>query len=210
MCFFCTADEVEIESKQNLPRVVFVLGGPGSGKGTQCKKLIEKKPESFVHISAGDCLREERNNPNSEHGDLINTCIAEGSLVPVEITIKLLQKKIDIHYKQGMYVLIDGFPRNQDNYDGWFRVMTDKANVKFALFLDISEDFMKERLLKRGQSSGRTDDNLEVIKKRFKTYNDQTMPIVKLFEEQKMLKTVSAEGTIDEVFGRVLSCFNSQ
>jgi len=206
MCFWQT-NEDEDGSKKDLPQIVFVLGGPGSGKGTQCTLLIEKQPERFVHISAGDCLREERNTANSEHGELINKCISEGSIVPVEITIELMRKKIDIHYKPGMWILIDGFPRNQDNYDGWYRLMADKADVKFALFLEISENFMEERLLKRGETSGRKDDNLEVIKKRFKTFTDQTMPIVQLFKESESLKTVNAEGTKDEVFGRVLSCF---
>ncbi|CAG8699362.1 29566_t:CDS:2, partial [Racocetra persica] len=90
--------------------VIFVLGGPGSGKGTQCSKIV--KDFGFVHLSAGDLLREEQQNPNSKDGDLIKTYIKEGKIVPMEITVKLLSKKIQ-ESKSNIF-LIDGFPRKQD------------------------------------------------------------------------------------------------
>ncbi|CAK9025624.1 unnamed protein product [Durusdinium trenchii] len=74
------------------PRVLFVLGGPGAGKGTQCAKICEHFPQ-WQHISAGDCLRAERQDPNSKDGELINTCLKEGKIVPVQITVRLLQKE---------------------------------------------------------------------------------------------------------------------
>merc|ERR1712093_681950 len=93
------------------PDVLFVLGPPGAGKGTNCEKLVQHY--GYFHISAGDCLREERNNPNSKDGELINKYIKEGAIVPVEITIKLMLKKM--HQQQALGTqkfLVDGFPRN--------------------------------------------------------------------------------------------------
>ena len=86
-------------------------GGPGAGKGTQCSKIVEKF--GYQHISAGDCLRAERKNPNSKNGALINQYIKEGKIVPVEITVKLLKKAMDASEKTKF--LIDGFPRSLDN-----------------------------------------------------------------------------------------------
>ena len=78
--------------------------------------------------------------------------------------------------------LIDGFPRNEDNQTGWEEVMKDEVDVKRVLFFEVSEDTLRERLLKRGETSGRVDDNLESIIKRFKTFVEQTMPIVEMYD----------------------------
>ena len=102
----------EKRKEKDKPAVFFVLGGPGAGKGTVCKKLV--KQHGFVHLSAGDLLREERNS-GSKNADLINYYIKEGKIVPVEITVNLIKKAME---KQGWAkkkFLIDGFPRNQEN-----------------------------------------------------------------------------------------------
>lgn len=99
------------------PVVVFVLGGPGAGKGTQCERI--SKEFGFKHISAGDCLREERQKPNSKYGPLIEEHIREGLIVPVAITCALLREKMNNYGWEGGRFLIDGFPRNADNVDGW-------------------------------------------------------------------------------------------
>lgn len=117
------------------PIVIFVLGGPGAGKGTQCSKIVEKY--GYIHLSAGDLLREERNS-GSENGDLIESCIREGKIVPVEITISLIEKAMN---KSGeKKFLIDGFPRNEDNLQGWNREMKGKAVVKCVLVFECTED----------------------------------------------------------------------
>ncbi|KAF4647558.1 cytidine monophosphate (UMP-CMP) kinase 1, cytosolic, partial [Perkinsus olseni] len=123
------------------PTVVFVLGGPGAGKGTQCD-LIEKG-FGFVHLSAGDLLREERNREGSEYGDLIEKYIREGAIVPVEITVNLLKRAMEKHDWEHGRFLIDGFPRNEDNLDGWERVLGGKVDEKFCLFFDCPEDVME-------------------------------------------------------------------
>lgn len=102
------------------PEVVFILGGPGAGKGTLCRYIVERY--GYVHLSAGDLLREERAKPGSQYGELIETHIRNGTIVPVEITCSLLDRAMRISDNPYNRFLIDGFPRNQDNLDGWNKV----------------------------------------------------------------------------------------
>lgn len=102
------------------PEVVFVLGGPGAGKGTLCRYIVERY--DYVHLSAGDLLREERTKPGSKYGELIETHIRNGTIVPVEITCSLIDRAMQTSENPYHRFLIDGFPRNQDNLDGWNKV----------------------------------------------------------------------------------------
>lgn len=146
-------------------QVIFVLGGPGAGKGTQCANIV--RDYGFVHLSAGDLLRLERNS-GSKDAELINNYIKDGQIVPVAITVGLLKKAIEANMAEGrVNFLVDGFPRNKDNLDGWKEVMGDSAHVHFVLFFDCPEDVMEARLIERGKTSGRADDNIESIKKRY-------------------------------------------
>lgn len=183
-------------SAKLLKKVLFVLGGPGAGKGTQCTKLVEKY--GFVHLSAGDLLRDERQS-GSENGELIDRMIKEGQIVPVKITLHLLQQAM---LKSGRELfLIDGFPRNFDNLQGWQEAMAeDEFQVQGVLFFDCSESVMEQRLLERGKTSGRTDDNAEAIRKRFRTYLDSTMPVIMHYEKQNKVFKVDATPGPEEVF----------
>lgn len=180
------------------PTVVFVLGGPGSGKGTQCARIADMF--AYRHLSAGDLLREERNRPGSEYGDLINEYIKEGKLVPVDITVNLLLKAMKTYRWEGGRYLIDGFPRSFDNLEGWQRVVGNKVHVKFALFFDVSEATMEVRLLERGKTSGRADDNLESIKKRFVTFQHESMPVIEKFHKEGLLRRVNSEQPVEQVW----------
>ncbi|KAG6582520.1 UMP-CMP kinase 4, partial [Cucurbita argyrosperma subsp. sororia] len=141
------------------PTVVFVLGGPGSGKGTQCSNIIEHF--GYTHLSAGDLLRAEIKS-GSENGTMIQNMIKEGKIVPSEVTIKLLQRAME---KSGNdKFLIDGFPRNEENRAAFEAVTGIEPSV--VLFFDCLEEEMERRLLSRNE--GRVDDNIETIRKRFK------------------------------------------
>jgi len=188
------------------PNVVFVLGGPGSGKGTQCSKIVEEF--GFVHLSAGDLLREERVNPASEFGELIETHIRNGTIVPVEITCALIEKAMTRHASQNF--LIDGFPRSQDNLEGWEREMSDKTNLLFVLFFDCSAEECVKRCLGRGQAgSGRSDDNEESLKKRLATFSNDTQPIINHFTGRNMVRKIDASLDADSVFAEVKSVFKA-
>ncbi|KAG6833205.1 UMP-CMP kinase [Tephrocybe sp. NHM501043] len=184
--------------------VLFVLGGPGAGKGTQCAKLVTKY--GFCHLSAGDLLREEQNREGSEVGQLIQTCIREGIIVPMEVTIKLLETAMKAAMAENRpgegwqdgrgRFLIDGFPRKMDQAVEFDRTVCLSSAV---LFFSTSEEIMKGRLLVRGETSGREDDNLESIMKRFRTYKQDTMPVIEYYSSQGKVAEIEATGTIEEV-----------
>jgi UMP-CMP kinase len=187
----------------SLPNVIFVLGGPGAGKGTQCSRMVENF--GHVHLSAGDLLRAERARPGSKVGEQIEEHIRKGSIVPVEITCSLIENAMKESGKSTF--LIDGFPRNQDNLDGWRKQMGDKTKVQAVLFFQCPEQVCVERCLERGKTSGRSDDNVESLSKRIKTYNESTLPIIHYFEKENdsLVKKIDAGKTADEVYKLVES-----
>ena len=187
------------------PKVVFVLGAPGSGKGTQCSKI--SKQFDFLHLSAGDLLRAEKNKKDSTVGQLISNYIKEGKIVPVEITCKLLEDAV--FESQKSKVLIDGFPRNQNNLDGWINQMSDKVDVCFVLFLECPEEVCIGRILERSKTSGRSDDNIESLKKRFQTYINETLPVVNTYEELNKVRKIDATKGPEEVFESLKLLFSS-
>lgn len=180
--------------------VLFVLGGPGAGKGTQCEKIVEKY--KFVHLSAGDLLREERQNPKSQYGEEIEGHIRNGTIVPVQITCSLLRRAMEASGQKTF--LIDGFPRNKDNLDGWNTAMNEVAEVKMVLFFSCSEEICKDRCLNRGKTSGRSDDNEESLRKRIQTYTNSTMPIIEHYRKLSLVRELNGEKSPDEVFQEVI------
>ncbi|KAL7985112.1 hypothetical protein Chor_003682 [Crotalus horridus] len=182
------------------PVVVFVLGGPGAGKGTQCARIVEKY--GYTHLSAGDLLRDERKRPGSQYGELIENYIKDGKIVPVQITISLLKRAMDetmAANSQRNKFLIDGFPRNEDNLQGWNKTMDEKVDVSFVLFFDCDNEICINRCLERGKSSGRSDDNRESLEKRLHTYLESTKPIIDLYETKGKVRKVDASKSVDEV-----------
>lgn len=176
--------------------VVFVLGGPGCGKGTQCAKLVEDF--GFVHLSAGDLLREEQKRPGSEVGELIQNIMKEGKIVPMEITIGLLEKAM-IEHDSNRFI-IDGFPRQLDQA---FAFEKEVVESSLTIYFECSEEVMLKRLLKRGETSGRVDDNAESIKKRFKTFIETSYPVIEHYMKLGKVKTIPCEDGVDEVYARV-------
>ncbi|KAJ2378082.1 bifunctional uridylate/adenylate kinase [Coemansia sp. RSA 2607] len=174
--------------------VVFVLGGPGSGKGTNSARLVNDF--GFVHLSAGDLLREEQKRPVSQYGDLIAHYIREGLIVPHEITIGLLRNAMMDHPESDRF-LIDGFPRNLVQAKAFEDTV---CKAKKVLYFECPEAILLERLLDRGKTSGRSDDNIESIKKRFRTYVNDSKPVIDAFAEQGKVITISCQGTMDAVY----------
>jgi len=185
-------------STSRTPQVLFVLGGPGAGKGTQCNNLVKKY--NYIHLSAGDLLRAERNS-DSKDGDMINEYIKDGKIVPAEITIRLLQKAI--YQNPDSKFLIDGFPRNENNLQGWVNIMKGKADVQGVLFFDCPEEVCVKRILERAKTSGRVDDNEESIRKRFNTYYQETMPVIEYYDKLNLVKKINAIPEPDEVFSNL-------
>lgn len=190
--------------KEGQALVLFVLGGPGAGKGTQCANLV--RDFGFKHLSAGDLLREEQNRPGSEFGEMIKSYIKEGQIVPMEVTIQLLENAMQesINSHNNRKFLIDGFPRKMDQAVKFEEVVVPS---KFTLFFDCPEETMRERLLNRGKTSGRSDDNEESIKKRFVTFVETSMPVVKMFEKEGRVIIVDAKQTPEQVYEDVKKRF---
>lgn len=188
----------------NKVTVVYVLGGPGAGKGTQCTRLAEDF--DFCHLSAGDLLRAEQNRDGSQYGVLIRTCIREGTIVPKEVTSKLLENAMAAEIQsrsshrwpngKGRF-LIDGFPRKMDQAELFDDVVCPASLV---IHFTTTEDVMVERLLERGKTSGREDDNIESIRKRFRTYYDQTMPVIEHYSKLGKLVEIDSTRPIDKVY----------
>ncbi|EEA25843.1 bifunctional uridylate/adenylate kinase [Talaromyces marneffei ATCC 18224] len=184
--------------------VVFVLGGPGAGKGTQSENLV--RDYGFNHLSAGDLLRAEQVREGSEYGELIRHHIREGTIVPMEVTVALLSNAMAAILEQNSSkttparFLIDGFPRQIDQAHFFEETV---CVSKLVLFLVCPEDVMMGRLLKRGETSGRDDDNIESIRKRFRTFEQTSMPVVHEFEAKGKVISVQATGSKEEVYERI-------
>lgn len=193
-------------------RVLFVLGGPGAGKGTQSDRIVGEYKS--CHLSVGELLREE--GPKSEHKELIAECLVSGKIVPVEISLSLLRQAMD--KSSSLYgdkiFLVDGFPRNFDNLEGWSRNMPDYTTLFGALVFDCPEKVLEKRILQRGLTSGRSDDNLASLKKRFLTYTSQTADVIaclEMMEGDHPLKVhrIAGEHSIEEVWEQVQCIMNS-
>ncbi|VDK69491.1 unnamed protein product [Litomosoides sigmodontis] len=189
---------------RELPKVIFVIGPPGCGKGTQCLKL--EKNLGLKHLSAGELLRTERKREGSPYGQIIETHIRNGTIVPVEITCKLLENAMNASSSAKAF-LIDGFPRNQNNVEGWERMMISKAKVLFILYLHCPDDICVKRCLNRNE--GRSDDNEESLHKRIKTYHTQTIPIIEHYKSKNLVWQVSATAPPEEVYEEVKKIFQN-
>ena len=174
------------------PRIVFVIGGPGCGKGTQCKRIVQNfKYQSF---STGDLLRQYVKDKKDGYEEIENQ-MKEGKLISSSTLMKVLKEYII--NSPNKKILVDGYPRNQENIDVWEKEMKDEVEVKGALYIEVSNEEMTKRLL--GRNEGRADDNEETIKKRLDTFEKETKPIVEYFEKQGNLIKIDGMKTVDEI-----------
>lgn len=178
--------------------ITFVLGGPGSGKGTQCAKIAETF--GFTHLSAGELLRNEMSS-DSENGVMIRNTIQKGRIVPSEVTVSLIHKAMES--SKNHKILIDGFPRSDENRIAFERIFGREPDL--VVFFDCPEEEMVKRVLSRNQ--GRIDDNIETMKKRLKAYNKFNLPVVDYYSGKGKVHKISAVGTVEEVFEKVRPIF---
>merc|ERR1712110_353830 len=186
------------------PQVIFVMGGPGAGKGTQCGKLLKKYPD-LDSYSTGDLLR-AKVKEDSEEARALKKDMSEGKLVSSETVVGLMKDYMSKSSKN--IFLADGFPRNQENIDVWKKVIGDDAEVKFLLLFNLDGETMLKRLLYRASQSGvkRDDDKEDVMKKRIETF-EKSLPIFDKFGEMGQLRKVEAMGGVDEIFSKVEDTF---
>lgn len=165
------------------PNVVFVLGGPGAGKGTMCE--LAELQLGWTHLSMGDLLRAERES-GSERAELINEVISTGRLVPNEITVPLLRDAMErITRTTGKRnFLLDGFPRSIENLEGWMEAFGSAAELPKMLYFECPYEVLEKRILARAKYTGRVDDNLASMQLRFETFRAETLPTVEHFRRQ--------------------------
>ncbi|KAI9142578.1 cytosolic adenylate kinase [Paraphysoderma sedebokerense] len=178
--------------------LIFVLGGPGSGKGTQCARISQEF--NLTHLSVGDLLRAEAAT-GSELAKELDVYLKEGKIVPMETTLKLLRKAI-VSSSVSAGFLIDGFPRQMDQALEFEKEMVPPQLV---LYFDCPLETLEARLLKRGETSGRSDDNLDAIRKRFKTFMEQSLPVVEYYEKTGKVAKISSIPAVEEVYQTVCS-----
>lgn len=180
---------------------IILCGAPGCGKGTQSDFIVDKY--GLTHLSTGDLMRKEVAS-GSELGQLISSYTSQGQLVPDDVTIKLLEQYIDSLPADTKGLIFDGFPRTLNQAVQLERLMKKRGDVT-AILIDINvpEDEIIRRLIERGKTSGRADDNLETIKKRLVVYHEQTRPVDDYYELMDKYVRIQGLGTISEIFGRI-------
>lgn len=185
---------------QQMTNIV-LFGPPGAGKGTQATILKEKY--NLVHISTGDVFRYNIKN-ETELGKLAKSYIDKGDLVPDEVTINMLEAEVDKN-PQAKGFIFDGFPRTEDQAKALDAFLAKKGEIINGMIaLEVSEDLLVERLLERGKTSGRSDDQDESkIRNRFNEYNTKTAVLKDFYQEQNKYFGVNGVGNIEEITERL-------
>ena len=178
---------------------LILFGPPGSGKGTQSEKLVEKY--HLIHLSTGDLLRKEIST-KTELGLAAQGFMNEGKLVPDEVVIGMIGNCIDAN-PQAKGFLFDGFPRTVPQANALDVLLSKKSTpINTVLFLQVNEDELIKRLVKRGETSGRADDvDPAIQKKRQDVYKEQTLPVSDYYQQFGKVVNVIGEGSIDNIFG---------
>ncbi|XP_045515333.1 adenylate kinase isoenzyme 1 isoform X1 [Pieris brassicae] len=175
--------------------IVWVLGGPGSGKGTQCEKIIAKY--GFTHLSTGDLLRAEVKS-GSDRAKCLTAIMERGELVPNDVVLDLLKEAIMARAEESKGFLIDGYPREKSQGIAFEKSI---APVTVIIYFEASSDTLTKRLLGRAASSGRADDNEDTIKLRLKTFLQNNDLVLAQYPEK--LKRINAEDSVDSIFSQV-------
>ncbi|XP_078502793.1 adenylate kinase isoenzyme 1 isoform X2 [Lissotriton helveticus] len=184
-------------------KIIFVVGGPGSGKGTQCEKIVAKY--GYTHLSSGDLLRAEV-KAGSERGKKAAAIMEKGDLVPLDMVLDMLKDAMMAKANESKGFLIDGYPRDVQQGQEFEKKIGPPS---LLLYIDVKSETMLQRLLKRAETSGRADDNEQTIKKRLETFYKATEPVIAFYESRGIVRKINAEGTVDQVFQQVTTALDA-
>ena len=180
--------------------IIVIFGAPGSVKGTQSDRIVEKY--GINHISTGDVLRAEIKN-GTELGKTAKGYIDQGQLIPDELMIDILASVFD-SFKDSKGVIFDGFPRTIAQAEALKKMLAERGqDVSVMVDLEVPEDELMVRLIKRGKDSGRADDNEETIKKRLHVYHSQTAPLIDWYKNEKKYQHINGLGTMEGIFAEI-------
>ena len=180
---------------------IVLFGAPGCGKGTQAAKLVEKY--NVNHISTGAVIRGEI-NAQTELGKSMEAYISRGELAPDQLVIDIVTNYIDSH-RDANGNIFDGFPRTTPQAEAFDKILSERdLKVDVMIYMEVPTEELVQRILLRGQSSGRADDaNEEVIRNRIQIYNEQTAIVADYYSAQGKYESVNGVGSLDEVFDRI-------
>ena len=185
---------------------IVIFGAPGSGKGTQSDKMIEKY--GLNHISTGDVLRAEIKK-GSELGKTAASFIDQGQLIPDDLMVSILASVYD-SFGDHKGVIFDGFPRTIPQAEALKKMLDERGDKVAAMIeLDVPEEELMKRLLLRGQQSGRADDNEETIKKRLVVYHSQTQPLIEWYNKEGIHYHIDGIGDLDRIFDDICKVIDS-
>lgn len=181
---------------------IVIFGAPGSGKGTQSDNII--KNYGLFHISTGDVLRDNIRR-GTELGATAKAYIDRGQLIPDELMIDILASVLDSHKQEAAKgVIFDGFPRTIAQAEALDVMLAERGTaISTVIGLEVPEDELVQRIIKRGQLTGRSDDNMETVQNRLNVYHNQTSPLKAFYEQKSLYQAIEGTGSIDEIFARI-------
>ncbi len=186
-----------------------IFGAPGSGKGTQSERLVERY--GFHHISTGDVLRSHIKE-GTELGRVADSYISKGQLIPDSLMVDILAHVLDneVAATEAKGVIFDGFPRTVAQAEALEKMLAERGGkVDAVVGLEADDDELMERLIKRGIDSGRSDDNPETIGKRLKVYHEQTAPLRDFYSSRGQYRRIEGKGSPDRIFSDIAAAIDS-
>ena len=197
--------EIKVQQNKQETRIqmknIVIFGAPGSGKGTQSDLMIQHY--GLEHISTGDVLRSEIKK-GTELGKLAASYIDGGNLIPDDLMISILAKVYDGYGRGHKGVIFDGYPRTITQAEALEKMLNERGDRVAAMIeLDVPEDELMQRLIKRGKESGRADDNEETIKKRLVIYHQQTQPLIEWYKNEGLHHHINGHGTLESIFSDI-------
>lgn len=185
-------------TKQNHMLNLVIFGAPGSGKGTQSAKLIDKY--GLYHISTGEVLRDHIRR-GTELGKTADKYISKGHLIPDDLMIQILEDVLDREASGKKGVVFDGFPRTVPQAEALKELLRKRGSDLHAVIgLEVPEEELIKRMIARGKETGRADDNLDTIKNRLDVYHNQTMPLKEYYTKEGKYKGINGSGIVDDIF----------
>lgn len=181
---------------------IVIFGAPGSGKGTQSEKLIDRY--GFHHISTGEVLRDhiKRQTPI---GKVAQDYISKGQLIPDQLMISILEDILDNEPKaKEKGVILDGFPRTIPQAEALNAFLASRGEqLHHVIGLEVPDEELVERMLLRGKQTGRADDNPETIKNRLAVYHNTTSPLRDFYKREGKYRQIHGTGSIDDIFDAI-------